>query len=170
MIEAMVTLCLMLMVMVVFGIMGSGYYNKVILNSTAQNMSLASQSIMDRDCVPGFSAANCHQAEFSALAARNRIWNQAQRNLIGVTWASSSGTVVSRSGLNTAPGTNPIPGTGGIDLGPGWGWTRVQLRVRFTPVLISDRWFPVVSAPGCPPVAICQEARSLTVSYQEPVP
>lgn len=169
-IEAMAMSLLLIAALLLVFIVGAGFYNHAVLTTTAQNMSLTAQSIMDRGCTPSSSQAACDAASDRARSAADEILNRSARNLMRIEGlgacqpADGTGCRVAIA-RQQGSGQTVLP-DGQALATPGWGYTDVQINARF---------FPLGGSAGntlgtWPIGSLTISTGSLTATYRNPNP
>ena len=186
-IEALGTVSVLLLSLLLALVVGVSFYNTSVLNSAAQNITLNTQVQIDRWCSPQSTSASCSSTGISrANLMRAAVVQRAEEELAysGPIQSLVNGAVCDGEGsgipcssatasLNlTRPqasavawptSTTPTNGVGVAQMGRGWGYNTVELRSQQT--LLGGG--PGQLLPGLGG-GITVGARSMTTSYEDP--
>jgi hypothetical protein len=178
MIEGLVFMLSLVLCVILVMIVGAAFYNHVVLSTTAENMSLTAQSIMDEGCSPNSTDGQCQAAQALAEQDANNI-------LYGCSGCSQAGAASTLIGMTvqkpvdgngfdiqretTTPISVPTQ-NGPVELSsPGWGYAHITLRGTYYPLGNGGSGATANFLGFSLPVSgVSISAGSLTASYRTP--
>lgn len=137
-VEALALVALLLVCLIAVVLVGSAYWNLVLLNTTAQTASLTGQTLMEGECSPNNAESNNCQDHIRSVVRPtvDRIVENSQRHMISVQPRNTDS--IGNNNLLEARELQPTSCEEFSILGwdsnePGWGYSYVRLGTEFVP-------------------------------------
>lgn len=175
-IEALGTMVVLLLGLLLALVIGVSFYNLSILNSAAQNITLNTQVQIDRFCSPNQSGNDCTTGINRAISMRDQVMTQADQSLafsdpiecqVNAAPCGSAFASLNASRPQTTPvvlpSAPPVNGVGLQAMPAGWGYNSIELSTRQQ--LLGAGANSLLPGLGG---GLSLGARALTTSYKDP--
>lgn len=175
-IEALGTMVVLLMGLLLALVIGVSFYNLSILNSAAQNITLNTQVQIDRYCSPNQSGSDCITGINKAINMRDQVIAQTEDSLafsdpiecqVNAAPCASAATSLNASRPQTTAVSLPsAPAVNGVSMQamqPGWGYNSIELSTQQQ--LLGAGSNTILPGLGG---GLSLGARALSTSYKDP--